>query len=60
MAANLWERFAGDFWCRFDLFIVGMSLLSLGSIPIPSGIIRLLRAFRVIRFASIVMTLLGF
>ena len=53
MAANLWGRFVADWWCRFDLLIVGMSLLSLGSIPIPSGIIRLLRAFRVIRFVRV-------
>ena len=50
MAANLWWKFVMDWWCRFDLLIVSMSLLSLGSMPIPSGIIRLLRAFRVIRF----------
>ncbi len=50
MACNLWSRFVGDWWCRFDLVIVSMSLLSLGPLPIPSGIIRLLRAFRVIRF----------
>ena len=50
MACNLWRRFVRDAWCWFDLFIVGMSLLSLGPIPIPSGIIRLLRAFRVIRY----------
>lgn len=29
---------------------VSMSLLSLASVPVPSGIIRLLRAFRIIRF----------
>ena len=45
MACNLWSRFVGDWWCRFDLVIVCMSLLSLGPLPIPSGIIRLLRAF---------------
>ena len=50
MACNLWRRFVRDAWCWLDLFIVGMSLLSLGPIPIPSGIIRLLRAFRVIRY----------
>jgi hypothetical protein len=31
---------------------VAMSLLSLASLPVPGSLIRLLRAFRVIRYAA--------
>ncbi len=33
----------------FDLFVVSMSLIALGPIDLPVSILRLMRAFRVIR-----------
>ena len=44
--------------CRVGVTIYGcgcavaMSLLSLASLPVPGSLIRLLRAFRVIRYAA--------
>ncbi len=53
MPAPPWQFFT-DGWCLFDLFIVTMSLISLGPIDLPSSILRCLRAFRVLRlFARI-------
>ena len=33
----------------FDLFVVSMSLVALGPIDLPISILRLMRAFRIIR-----------
>ena len=33
----------------FDLFVVAMSLIALGPIDLPISILRLMRAFRIVR-----------
>jgi hypothetical protein len=54
MFARWWKEFFTDSWCLFDFFIVSMSLVSLGPINVPTGVLRCLRALRVLRlFARI-------
>mmetsp|Transcript_52361 Transcript_52361/g.109235 ORF Transcript_52361/g.109235 Transcript_52361/m.109235 type:complete len:514 (-) Transcript_52361:54-1595(-) len=54
MFAHWFMPFFSDMWCMFDLFIVSMSLISLGPVDLPASILRCLRAFRVLRlFARI-------
>jgi hypothetical protein len=41
----------------FDLFVVSLSLVALGPIDIPVSILRLMRAFRIIRMFGRIKTL---
>ena len=41
----------------FDLFVVTMSLVALGPIDLPISILRLMRAFRIIRLFGRIKTL---
>ena len=41
----------------FDLFVVSMSLVALGPIDMPVSILRLMRAFRIIRMFGRIKTL---
>ena len=41
--------FISDMWCWLDMFVVGMSLISLVLTNEPTGIARVMRALRVLR-----------
>ena len=41
--------FISDLWCWLDMFVVGMSLASLFLTNEPTGIVRVMRALRVLR-----------
>ena len=41
--------FVSDMWCWLDMFVVGMSLVSLVLTNEPTGIARVMRALRVLR-----------
>jgi hypothetical protein len=43
------RRFAHDGWSMLDAFVVLLSLVALGPIELPVTVLRLLRAFRVVR-----------
>jgi hypothetical protein len=43
------RRFVGNGWNWLDLFIVIMSLIDFGPSDIPDWLVRLMRAFRVVR-----------
>jgi hypothetical protein len=47
--ANWMEKFIYNGWNHLDVFIVIMSLVVLGPLEIPSWLVQLMRAFRVIR-----------
>ena len=47
--ANWLERFIGSGWNWFDVLIVGISLVDFGVSNIPDWLVKLMRAFRVIR-----------
>jgi voltage-gated sodium channel len=47
--ANWMYNFIRSGWNWFDLFIVTMSLLDFGPLDIPLWLVRLMRAFRVVR-----------
>ena len=47
--ANWARKFAGNGWNWLDLFIVVMSLIDFGPSDIPDWLVRLMRAFRVVR-----------
>ena len=47
--ANWLRKFAGNGWNWLDLFIVIMSLIDFGPSDIPDWLVRLMRAFRVVR-----------
>ena len=47
--ANWFKRFFANGWNLLDVLIVGMSLVDLGISNIPDWLVKLMRAFRVIR-----------
>ena len=49
MFANWFGRFARDGWNQLDVVVVTASLVALGPVNMPVNVIRVMRAFRVIR-----------
>jgi hypothetical protein len=49
MFANWFRRFAYDGWNQLDVIVVTLSLVALGPVSMPANVIRVMRAFRVIR-----------
>ena len=47
--ANWFDRFVSNGWNWFDVVIVGISLIDFGISNIPDWLVKLMRAFRVIR-----------
>ena len=47
--ANWFKRFKSNGWNWFDVIIVGISLIDFGIANIPDWLVKLMRAFRVIR-----------
>jgi hypothetical protein len=49
MFANWFTKFFTDGWNQLDFIVVTLSLVSLGPVSMPINVIRVMRAFRVIR-----------
>ncbi len=49
MFANWFKRFVLDGWNQLDFIVVSLSLVALGPVSMPINVIRVMRAFRVIR-----------
>jgi hypothetical protein len=49
MFANWFLKFFSDGWNQLDFIVVTLSLVSLGPVSMPINVIRVMRAFRVIR-----------
>ncbi len=49
MFANLPHKFVRSGWNWLDLFVVAMSIVDFGPFDIPAWLVRLMRAFRIVR-----------
>ena len=49
MFANLPHKFVRSGWNWLDLFVVVMSFVDFGPFDIPNWLVRLMRAFRIVR-----------